>query len=238
MNEQEFFDLAMKVIGGQATGAERTELEAALASQPDLRAEFARLQADVRLAREVLPFVNASEAAAPELPAYARGRLQTKVRETFGQPQDGSQRARQNERGLLWRWRWVLGLVGVAAVIALVLIPHLSQPNSPVIQVALLDTAGAARGPDTDDAALLRQAWPAAPVETFSATGALTTWETKWPASSKTPVVKIVFDRAAGEVRVLGRQHGKSFEKTFVLLQDLGKTMKEVEVFVRESTRR
>jgi anti-sigma factor RsiW len=86
MNDDHFFDLAMKVIARQATEAERAELDALVARQPDLKAEFERLQADVRLAREVLPLISATEATAPELPAYARGRLQTKVRETLGRP--------------------------------------------------------------------------------------------------------------------------------------------------------
>ena len=80
MNDQEFFDLALKVIAQQASEADRAELDTLVARQPELKAEFERLQADTRLAREVLPMVNATEATAPELPAWARGQLQTKVR--------------------------------------------------------------------------------------------------------------------------------------------------------------
>src|ERR1035441_10448761 len=87
MNDDRFFDLAMKVTARQATEAERAELDALVARQPELKAELERLQADVRLAREVLPLVGATEATAPELPAYARGRLQIKVRETLGRPE-------------------------------------------------------------------------------------------------------------------------------------------------------
>ena len=73
MNDERFFDLAMKVIARQATDAERTELDARLARDPDLRAEFERLQADARTARDALPLVDATQATAGELPAYARG---------------------------------------------------------------------------------------------------------------------------------------------------------------------
>ena len=55
MNDERFFDLAMKVIARQATEAERAELDARLAREPELRAEFARLQADVRVAKDALP---------------------------------------------------------------------------------------------------------------------------------------------------------------------------------------
>ena len=54
MNDEPFFDLAMKVIAGQCTDAERAELDALLAREPKLRAEFARLQADVRVAEDAL----------------------------------------------------------------------------------------------------------------------------------------------------------------------------------------
>ena len=86
MNDERFFDLAMKVIARQATDAERAELDALLAREPDLKAELARLQADVRTARDALPLVDATQETAGELPAYARGRLQTKVRQTIGRP--------------------------------------------------------------------------------------------------------------------------------------------------------
>ena len=120
MNDDHFFDLAMKVIARQATEAERAELDALVARQPELKAEFERLQADVRLAREVLPLVSATEATAPELPAYARGRLQTKVRETLGRPPVPGEAPEEDALGTLWKWRWVLGLAAATAVVALV----------------------------------------------------------------------------------------------------------------------
>src|SRR2546426_5090983 len=107
MNDERFFDLAMKVVVRRATDAERGELDALLARQPDMRAEFARLQADVRVAEDALPLVDATLATMGELPAYARGRLQTKVRQTLGRP--GSA-AKEPDRSLAWGWRWVLGL--------------------------------------------------------------------------------------------------------------------------------
>ena len=60
MNDERFFDLAMKVIARQAGDAERAELDALLAREPELRAEFARLQADARVAKDVLPLANAN----------------------------------------------------------------------------------------------------------------------------------------------------------------------------------
>ena len=232
MNDDHFFDLAMKVIARQATEAERAELDALVARQPDLKSEFERLQADVRLAREVLPLVSATEATAPELPAYARGRLQTKVRETLGRPQAPEEDA----LGTLWKWRWMLGLTAATAVVALFLLPILISSAPPVIQVAMLDTAGATRGSDTNETSLLHQTWEKAPVDAFTGTEALHAWETNWPAQNKRPVVKVVFDRAAGEVRILGRWKGESFTKTLMVEQDLAATLQQAKAFINQRT--
>ena len=61
MNDERFFDLAMKVIAKQCTDAERAEFEALLAGEPELKAEFECLQAEVAVAKEALPLVNATE---------------------------------------------------------------------------------------------------------------------------------------------------------------------------------
>ena len=107
MNDQRFFDLAMKVIAHQCNDAERAELDALLAREPELRAEFTRLEADVRLAKEVLPLVAACTSSTGQFPAYARERLQTTVRQTLGRPESAAQ---EPGRSLAWGWRWVLGL--------------------------------------------------------------------------------------------------------------------------------
>jgi len=236
MNDDRFFDLAMKVIARQATEAERAELDALVTRQPELKAEFERLQADVRLAREVLPLVSATEATAPELPAYARGRLQTKVREALGRPRVTDRGSEGNAFEALWKWRWILGLAGATAVVALFLLPVFSPSAPPMVQVAMLDTAGATRGSDTNEMALLRQTWEKAAVDSFTGTEALHAWETNWPAQSKRPVVKVVFDRAAGEVRVLGRWKGESFTKTLLVERDLAVTLEQAKSFIKQRT--
>ena len=106
MNDERFFNLAMKAIVRQETDAERAELDMLLARAPELKTEFERLQADVRTAKDTLPLVEAAQATTGELPAYARGRLQTKVRQTLGRPAAG----KDTSRSLAWGWRWVLGL--------------------------------------------------------------------------------------------------------------------------------
>ena len=121
---------------------------------------------------------------------------------------------------MMWRWRWLLGLATAAAVIALVAIPLLRQAPAPVIQVAMLDTAGASRGAEAKELALLQQTWNKAVVDSFSSTENARAWETNWPGDGRGAVVKVLYDRPAGELRVLGRWKGKSFARTFVVEQD------------------
>src|SRR5687768_4217936 len=89
MNDESFFDLAMKVIGGQASEGERAKLESMLAENPELRAEFSRAQTNASLVGDALPLIEATQATEGEFPTYARGRLQTKVRQTLAVPASG-----------------------------------------------------------------------------------------------------------------------------------------------------
>ena len=237
MNDERFFDLAMKVIARQCNDAEHAELNALLAGHPELKAEFERLQTEVGVAKEALPLVNATEATAGELPAYARGRLQTKVRQTLGRPQTAGESTSERERGKMRAWRWALGLAAATAVIVLFVLPALRTSSEPVIQVAMLDTAGATRGSDTNEVEF-RRSWEKATVDLFRDTGALRAWETNWPGANRGPVIKIIYDRAAGEVRVLGRSEGKLIEKTFLIEQDLATALRQARDFIQTESKR
>jgi hypothetical protein len=68
------------------------------------------------------------------------------------------------------------------------------------------------------------------------AASALRAWETNWPARNKRPVVKVVFDRAAGEVRILGRWKGEPFSKTLLVERDLAATLEEAKSFIKQRT--
>lgn len=232
MNDERFFDLAMKVIAGQATDAERAELDALLAREPKLRAEFTRLHADARVAKDALPLVDATQATTGELPAYARGRLQTKVRQTLGRPAE-----QEPDRSLAAGWRWLLGVATATAVVLVVVLPIFRTPDGPVIQLAMLDTTGGTRGSDTNEVQLLRQGWNVATMDSFSEIQLLRAWETNWPAGKQT-AVKIIYDRAAAEMRVLGRRGGSRFTKDFPIENELATTLKQAQEFVREQTKR
>src|SRR5713101_3456305 len=86
MIDERFYELAFKACSRECTAAEQGELDAMLASRPELKTELEQLKADARLAKEVLPLMAAVESSAGQFPGYARERLQTKVRQTLGPP--------------------------------------------------------------------------------------------------------------------------------------------------------
>ena len=235
MNDERFLELAMKVIAHQATAAEQAELDTLLAAEPERAVELDQLRGAAQLAKEALPLVNATEATSGELPGYARGRLQTKVRETYGAAQTAE---RGGGKEAMWNWRWLLGLATATAVLALIAFPSLSPKPQVVVQVAMLDLAGTTRGADTNEVALLRQAWQGADFESFSQAAKLEDWEQNWPKDTKGTVAKIIYDRSAGEVRVVGRHQGQAFKKAFVVENGFPSTLKAATEFVMEQSRR
>jgi hypothetical protein len=233
MNDQRFFDLAMKVIARQANDGERADLDALLAREPELRAEFTRLEAGERVAKEALSLVNAMRETKGELPVYARGRLRTMVRQTLGRPESA---AKQPDRSLAWGWRWVLGLAAATAVVLLLALPVFRTMNAPVIQLAILDTGGGTRGADPNEVETLKKMWKGIPV-TFSSVSELEAWEKKWPTDGRRPAARIVYDPASGEVRVSVRSQGRAFQKTFPVEGDLSATLQQVKAFIGEQTK-
>lgn len=230
MNDDRFLDLAMKAVAQQATAEQQAELDALLASRPELQTELEQLRSAARLAKEALPLVSATEATAGELPGYARGRLQTKVRETYGAAQTAE---KEESKEAFGSWRWLLGLATATAVLALIVLPSVLPKPRVSVQVAMLDLAGTTRGADTNEVALLRQAWQDAPFESFSQAAKLEDWEKDWPQEAKGTVAKIIYDRSAGEVRVVGRHRGQPFQKTFPLENSLSETLRLAADYVK-----
>jgi len=229
MNTDRFSDLAMRFCAGKCSDAERAELDSLLASQPELKVELDKLQADARLAREVLPLLAATGASAGEFPAYARERLQTKVRQTLG-----GREPVQAKSG--WNWRWVLGLAVGGAAVVLLLLPMMTGPGAPGVQVAMLDSAGAVRGLDSKEIDSLKEQWKGSTVHTFDNASQLQAWEQDWPPGGGA-MAKVIYSRAAGEVRVILRgkgKPGKPREKTFVVEGDLAEALRRADAFIRE----
>ena len=176
--------------------------------------------------------MNATESAVGEFPAYARERLQTKVRKTLGAGQAAT-RIEEAQRG--WLWRLWLSLATVTVVIVTLMIPFLVKPPAPTIQVAMLDVAGQTRGGATSDLAVLQAAWPSHIVQNFSTASELQSWEVTWP-TSRQPAAKIVLDRSTAEIRVVGKSKDKTFQKSFSIENGLDAALRQAKAFVVEQT--
>lgn len=232
MNDQHFFDLAMKAIANQATDTERAELDSVVAGNPQLKAELERLRAESRAFKEVLPLVEATEANERELPGYARARLQTKVRQTFGSVREQPKALFRGSRS------WVFGLATATAVVAILLIPMFTKSSTPIVQVAVLDLVGATRSTNMGEVEILTQVWRESQIESFSSTTELDTWKKSWPEQGGRPAVKVIYDRSTGEVRVIGRSKGQPFQKAFPVEPDLQTTLRKAVSFIEEQTTR
>lgn len=235
MNDDVFFDLAMKSLFGQASDSERQKLESLLSSNPSLKTEFERLRGDVRLAKEVLPLLDAMQAKGADLPGFARQRLELKVRQAFSQKRK-EQSADDDQKALAWGWKWLLGLAATVAVAVLVVLPMLLSAPKPQVQIAMLDLAGPTRGVDTNDVAAFLETWRGAPFTNFSYANELSAWEKSWPTSAKQYEIKIIYNRAAAEILVLGKGRGREFGSTFSVGSDLHDALLRAETFIRQQT--
>jgi len=229
MNDQRFFDLAMKNIARQATDAERAELDALVSAQPELREEFERLKAEARLAKEILPLAAATERTAGEFPAYARERLRTKVRQTLGEPQRATASASKA------KWRWISGFAGAATVALFLVLTQSPRSTTLVVEVAMLDSTGATRGTETNEVVLLKQQWNQSSARLFEKPDDLKVWEHSW-SNDTAPRVKVIYDRTAGEVRVAGRSQRGSYERTILVEKDLASALAEAAKFIHQQT--
>jgi hypothetical protein len=235
MNEDHFFDLVMKSIAGQATDSETRELEALISANPDLQAELDRLRADVRLAKEAVLLVDAVQAKGAELPGYARERLQARVKETFGQQKKEAEEERE-AKAFAWDWKWFLGLAATAAVVALIAVSVLMAPPKTQIEVAFLDLAGPTRSAGTNESVLFLETLEGATATNISSLSDLKAWEQFWPAKRWGYQIKVIYDRALAEIRVVGRGRGREFSHRFSVGAEPRQALNEVQTYVKTET--
>jgi hypothetical protein len=235
MNEDHFFDLAMKSIARQATDSETRELEDLIRANPNLKAELDRLRAEVRFAKEAVPLMVAVQAKGGELPGYARQRLQAKVKQTFRQ-QKKEKAPGSEDKAFAWGWRWFLGLAATAAAVALIAVSLLLAPPKTQIEVAFLDLAGPTRSTGTNESGLFLERWKGATATNISSLSDLKAWEQFWPANRGGYEVKLTYDRAAAEIRVVGRGRGREFSHRFSVGVEPRQALDEVQTYVKTET--
>ena len=237
MSDERFLELAMKSIAGETSATERAELESVLDGDPARRGELARLEGQARLAQVVLPLADATKASVPQLPGYARERLRTKVRRTLGASDGASGDRIGTGRGIPLGWRWLLGFLGATAVLAVAFLPGLLAPQGPVIEVAMFDPAGPVRGASTNEITILRETWPSSTVREFSDAEPLREWLAGEPGSLRRPLIRVVYDRTAAEIRLTIRRGGSVTEKTIPVEEYFGSALVAAQEFAEAALR-
>ena len=82
-NEERFHELAHKAFANEAQEAERAELQALMAENPNLKEEFEQMGAESAAVREILPLLEDIEHPQGSIPPPPMARLQKVVREVF-----------------------------------------------------------------------------------------------------------------------------------------------------------
>jgi hypothetical protein len=96
----------------------------------------------------------------------------------------------------------------------------------------MLDLAGATRGADDGSSRLLTEAWGGAAVQQLGSEAELMAWETRSLPRSPRLVVKVVYDRSAGELRVFGRGPGGTFTNRFPAEPDLESAIAKAKAYL------
>jgi len=89
MNEEQFTEIALKVLSGEADAAERARLETALREDKALALEFESLRETFLAARQSSPLLAARHPESVPFPEYRLQELQASVRAAFPQKKAG-----------------------------------------------------------------------------------------------------------------------------------------------------
>jgi hypothetical protein len=179
------------------------------------------------------------------LPDHVRARLNAALDRKIAasspavEAKSADNRRHQPEREPSWLevWRWWIGLATATAAIALVVVLNRPGPNlPPVIQVAMLDSVGTVRGTGLQPMELLQQQWKDVKPQEFDDAAKLKQWQEGWPANSNQPVVKVIYDHDAKELRVKVRVGRSVVDRSFKVRDpaQLPGVLVEVERYIQE----
>jgi len=113
----------------------------------------------------------------------------------------------------------------------------LQRAREPVIEIAMFDPAGPARGASTNEAAIVQELWPSAGLREFVDLRELHAWFGQGQGSARRLSVRIVYDRPAAEVRVAVRQGARVAETTIPVETDLRSALGKAREFAEAAFR-
>lgn len=212
-------------------------------------AEKSRLEQELKKAA---PVINRLSDGPSVLPDHVRARLNTALdkkfplatQQTAEEPAPVRKTVVEQEKpepSWLEVWRWWIGLATATAAVALIVVLNRPGPNlPPVIQVAMLDSVGTVRGTGEKPMEMLQQQWKEAKPQEFDDAGKLKQWQADWPAGSKQTVVKVLYNRDTGELRIIVRTNGTLTSEKVIPVMDereLSMLIREVEAFIQSASR-
>ncbi|NBR87886.1 MAG: hypothetical protein EB082_14280 [Verrucomicrobia bacterium] len=201
--------------------------------------------------KEAAPLINRLSDGPSVLPDHIKARLNSALDKKFPlavpqaaeEPAPARNKAVEREKtepSWLEVWRWWIGLATATAAVALVVVLNRPGPNlPPVIQVAMLDSVGTVRGTGEKPMDVLQRQWKEAKPVEFDDPAKLKKWEGDWSAASKQTVVKVVYNRDTGELRISLRVKGGSTIEKVILAKDereLPKLILEAVAFIRSKS--
>jgi hypothetical protein len=234
-----FLELATRTLAGTSTSDEVDELRALIANNPARDAEFQQLKNDTPVIREALALCLAAQAPAVNPPPEILLRLRSATTEALA-----STRPRWWSR--IPRSVWL-----VAAAIGLAMVTYFWLSDKHVeLQIVRFDRHGSIVGLGTTKSLLISETmlhsmFPDTKVGTVGTPEELEDWNMNWPRSDRHPVAKLILEPASrlslssGQVRVIGRWQGRTFQRTFPVLDDSQwrSVLERARRFVAEETR-
>lgn len=94
-DDERFCELAHKRIAKEAQQAELAELQTMLENNPELKGEFAQIEAEAALAKEILPLMDTIQCGPGGVPQVPMDRLRREVRNVFEKRKGSQGRLRQ-----------------------------------------------------------------------------------------------------------------------------------------------
>lgn len=205
-----------------------------------------KLQLEQELKKAALLLNRLGDGPSP-LPDHVRARLNAALDQKIAaspavEAKPAVNHRRQPEREPSWLevWRWWIGLATATAAIVLIVVLNPPGPNlPPVILVAMLDSVGTVRGTGVQPLELLQQQWKAVKPQEFDDAAKLKQWQEDWSAGGKGTVVRVIYDRDAGELKVLKVVEGKVVQREALSVSDervLPEKLKAIEQLIKAWT--
>jgi hypothetical protein len=247
-NDQRYLDLAAKVIAGRATKQESAELTALLLQRPELKAKFDRLRAEadptsltapvtVRTGPEPVSRWKLGLAAGVIVLGLALIPVLQRNRPPESQDKPVDTQTNLAAETPVEKQPTTSETNGAPDLTP----PAISKPGPAVIRLAVLDTNEVPQSPSArlayskktqDELELLQQTWSGVAVEALYNADDLRVWDKDRPADSGHDVIKVIYDRAAAELRVHGNWKGTTYNQSFPAVPELATALGQAGAFI------